>query len=98
MIENHKKITMKIQMNSKKWTTVFIAVLFIFPAILSAQETTPVTVKTVTRAETDFAIKQMYDLAGGFGKLFHLRTPTPIDMQKIIRMNRVHSILLLCSI
>jgi hypothetical protein len=79
---------MKIQINSKKWTTVFIAVLFIFPTILSAQETTPVTVKTVARAETDFAIKQMYDLAGGFGKLFHLRTPTPIDMQKIIRMNR----------
>ena len=79
---------MKNLLNLKKWTTVFIAVLFIFPAILSAQESTPVTVKTVARAETDFAIKQMYDLAGGFGKLFHLRTPTPIDMQKIIRMNR----------
>jgi len=79
---------MKNLFNYKKWTKSLIAILFIFPAILSSQETTPVTVKTVARAETDIAIQKMYDLADGFGKMFHLRTPTPIDMQKVIRMNR----------
>jgi len=77
-----------ILINSKKWTALLAASLFIFPAILSAQETTPVTVKTVARAETDIAIQKMYDMVGGFGELFHLRTPTPIDKQPVIRMNR----------
>ena len=79
---------MKIQINTNKWHVFLMALLVIFPVILHAQETTPVTVKTLARAETDIAIQQMYDLAGGFGKLFHLREPTPIDMQKVIRMNR----------
>ena len=25
---------------------------------------------------------------GGFGKFFNIRTPTPVDKQKVIRMNR----------
>ena len=79
---------MKIRINTNKWTVFLMALIVILPAILSAQETTPVTVKTLARAETDIAIQQMYDLSGGFGKLFHLREPTPIDMQKVIRMNR----------
>ena len=79
---------MKIQINSKMWTIFLMVLLVISPVIIHAQETTPVTVKTLARAETDIAIQQMYDLSGGFGKLFHLREPTPIDMQKVIRMNR----------
>ena len=79
---------MKIQTNSKKWIALLATILFIFPTILSAQETTPVTVKTVARAETDIAIQRMYDMAGGYGEFYHLRIPTPIDKQPVIRMNR----------
>jgi len=47
----------------------------------------PVTADNFTRAETDLyfgnAVKD-----GGFGKFFHIREPTPIDKQTVIRMNR----------
>jgi len=79
---------MKLLNHSRKWIALLAVILFIYPTILSAQETTPVTVKTVAHAETDIAIQKMYDMAGGFGELFHLRTPTPIDKQAVIRMNR----------
>lgn len=69
--------------------TILVFVLAIFlPSLISAQETQAVTVKTVARAESDLAIKKMYALTGGFGKFYHLRTPTPIDKQTVIRMNR----------
>ena len=46
-----------------------------------------VTVANFVRAESDVAIKNMYD-AVGLGAWFHLRIPTPLDQQKVIRMNR----------
>ena len=46
-----------------------------------------VNVSNFVRAETDTAIKKIVD-AVGFGNWFHLRAPTPIDQQKVIRMNR----------
>ena len=51
----------------------------------SAQET--VTVDNFVRAETDMTLKRYVD-QGAFGKLLHLREPTPIDKQDVIRMNR----------
>ena len=50
-----------------------------------AQE--PVTVDNFVRAETDMTLKRYVD-QGAFGKLLHLRQPTPIDKQDVIRMNR----------
>ena len=50
-----------------------------------AQET--VTVDNFVRAETDMTLKRYAD-QGAFGKLLHLRQPTPIDKQDVIRMNR----------
>jgi len=47
----------------------------------------PVTWNTFVRAESDKYFKSYVDL-GGFGKFFHIRQPTPIDEQAIIRMNR----------
>ena len=47
-----------------------------------------VNISNFTRAESDVAIKKMYHTAGGFGRWFHLRAPTPIDNQPVIRMNR----------
>jgi hypothetical protein len=49
------------------------------------QET--VTVDNFVRAETDMTLKRYVD-QGAFGKLLHLRQPTPIDKQDVIRMNR----------
>lgn len=46
-----------------------------------------VTVDNFVRAETDMTFKR-YEAAGGFGKFFHLREPTPLDKQDVIRMNR----------
>jgi len=47
----------------------------------------PVTWKNFTRAESDKYFKSYVDL-GGFGKFYHMRGVTPIDQQKVIRMNR----------
>jgi hypothetical protein len=50
-------------------------------------ETKPVTWDNWVRAESDKMFKSYADL-GGFGKFFNIRKPTPIDAQKVIRMNR----------
>lgn len=47
-----------------------------------------VNVANFTRAESDVAFRKMYDAVGGFGRWFHFRTPTPIENQPVIRMNR----------
>lgn len=46
-----------------------------------------VTVDSFVRAETDMTF-QRYTTQGAFGNFFHLRQPTPIDAQDVIRMNR----------
>ena len=46
-----------------------------------------VTVDNFVRAETDMTMKR-YEAAGGFGKMFHIRQPTPLDKQDVIRMNQ----------
>lgn len=38
-------------------------------------------------AESDVAIKKTVDIVG-LGTWFHIRLPTPIDQQEVIRMNR----------
>lgn len=47
----------------------------------------PVTVDNYVRAESDLTMRR-YVQQGGIGKLVHLRQPTPIDRQDVIRMNR----------
>ncbi len=46
-----------------------------------------VTVDTFVRAETDTTFKR-FATTGGFGQFTHVRQPTPIDKQSVIRMNR----------
>ncbi|MFN2244575.1 MAG: DUF1254 domain-containing protein, partial [Anaerolineae bacterium] len=46
-----------------------------------------VNVANFARAESDVAIKKVYDMVG-LGTWLHFRAPTPIDQQKVIRMNR----------
>jgi hypothetical protein len=46
-----------------------------------------VNVANFARAESDVAIKKLYDMVG-LSNWIHLRAPTPIDQQNVIRMNR----------
>ncbi|MDG2990827.1 DUF1214 domain-containing protein [Candidatus Synechococcus calcipolaris G9] len=66
----------------------FLAILGMIlpnPVLSSASE--KVTVDTYVRAETDTTLSA-YVKQGAFGKFLHIRQPTPIDQQKVIRMNR----------
>jgi hypothetical protein len=53
----------------------------------ASQATVPVTVKTFARAESDMNLGRTVK-QGGFGKFRHFRTPTLIDQQDVVRMNR----------
>lgn len=63
----------------------------VFAALLStsafAQQVVPVTVDNFNRAETDMYMAKSVK-EGGLGKFVHNRTPTEIDKQTVIRMNR----------
>ncbi len=48
---------------------------------------TRVTPETFIRAETDRMFYGTARQAGGVNRLYHFRTPTPLDKQTVIRMN-----------
>ena len=50
--------------------------------------TVPVTVENFVRAESDRMLASFQANAGGMNRFHHNRTPTPIDHQPVIRMNR----------
>lgn len=54
---------------------------------MTGQESVPVTVLNFVRAETDMTMDRYVKL-GAFGRFLHIRQPTPLDAQDIIRMNR----------
>ena len=62
-------------------------ILFAASGPAFAQNPTPVTIDNFARAESDLYMGRTVK-DGGFGKLIHSRTPTEIDKQKVIRMNR----------
>ena len=71
-----------------------LSLLAIAPGAVSAQtvpvdsaQTVPVNVDNFKRAETDFYMARTA-ADGGFGQFAHNRTPTPIDKQPVVRMNR----------
>ena len=47
-----------------------------------------VTPQTYIRAESDRQFGKIVKLAGGVNRLFHFRSPTPLDKQNVVRMNR----------
>jgi len=55
-------------------------------ASAEAQAKEPVSYKSFVRAETDRTMRA-YVEQGGFGKFLHIRQPTPLDKQDVIRMN-----------
>lgn len=58
------------------------------PLAANAAEPVIVNVDNFDRAQTDFELVGIIKLADGINKLHHNRTPTPIDKQNVIRMNR----------
>ena len=51
-------------------------------------KTTQVTPETYIRAESDRQFGVMAKMAGGVNRFYHLRRPTPLDKQNVVRMNR----------
>jgi Protein of unknown function (DUF1254) len=60
----------------------------IFATLVQAQDSVPVTIDNFAHAESDLYFGKAVKEAGGIGKFFHNRTPTEIDKQLVIRMNR----------
>jgi hypothetical protein len=71
-------------------SSVVVASVLTVAGALSAvaADTVPVTVDNFVRAESDLYFGGAIKDAGGIGKFFHNRKPTPIDNQTVIRMNR----------
>jgi hypothetical protein len=47
-----------------------------------------VTPDTYIRAETDRQFAEILKMAGGINRFYHFRSPTPLDKQNVVRMNR----------
>ena len=75
---------LSMNLNKKAVTTLLLLSLLLPLTALRAQAAPPITVETFVRAESDTAIRGLYNRAGGLGKFGHLRTPTPLDNQPII--------------
>lgn len=73
-------------MRIREWVFCMLTT-WVLTSATSAWATEKVTVDNFVRAETDMTFKR-YESAGGFGKMFHIRQPTPLDKQDVIRMNQ----------
>lgn len=64
----------------------------VFPVAVTARDQTNEPVKvtpgTYIRAETDRQFGNIEKMAGGVNRFFHFRSPTPLDKQNVVRMNR----------
>ncbi len=80
-MKKEKSVLLKLLLNS-----LSLGIL-LSPWTMAATDSKTVNIDSFVRAESDTAIQKVYDLAG-LGKFFHIRTPVPLDQQKVIRMNR----------
>lgn len=71
----------------KRYLITLAATGIILLGSLSGFAAEIVTVDNFVRAETDMTLGR-YVKQGAFGKFLHIRNPTPIDKQDVIRMNR----------
>ena len=71
----------------KRSLSILAAVGVIFLGSVHCFASEKVTVDNYVRAETDMTFKN-YVKKGAFGSFLHIRKPTPIEEQKVIRMNR----------
>lgn len=83
---------MKNQIAAMIATALFVACLTPLPiaATSTAEQggAVIVNVDNFVRAETASQFDRMVDMAGGINQFLHLREPTPLDKQSVIRMNR----------
>jgi hypothetical protein len=82
-----------LEKNNVKYQSLYVALIFSLalathPVSASAETAIAVNVDNFDRAQTDFEFAGIVKLAGGINKLHSNRTPTPIDKQNVIRMNR----------
>ena len=70
-----------------RFLPILTAIGVAFSSVITGFAAETVTVDNFVRAETDMTMQRYVD-QGAFGKFLHLRTPTPIDKQNVIRMNR----------
>ena len=76
----------KVERRAEKY---FFAVVLVVLTISSvAAQVVKVTPETYIRAESDRQFNGIVKMAGGVNRLFHFRSPTPLDKQNIVRMNR----------
>lgn len=68
--------------------TLAMASALTMAAIGACAEPTPVTIDNFVRAATDIEFRKYLAQSGSVNTLFHVREPTPLDMQPTIRMNR----------
>ena len=68
--------------------TALTVVVAFAPLPAAAATATVINVDNFNRAQTDFEFAGIVKLAGGINKIHSNRTPTPIDKQNVIRMNR----------
>jgi len=70
--------------------TLSCAIVILAAVMAPAQAAQPVKVtpQTYIRAETDRQFGEGVKMAGGVNRLFHFRSPTPLDKQNVVRMNR----------
>ena len=71
----------------KRYLIILTATGIILLGSISGFASEIVTVDNFVRAETDMTLDR-YVKQGAFGKFLHIRNPTPIDKQDVIRMNR----------
>jgi len=62
--------------------------MLIIGSAANATDKVVVNVDNFARVETDMQIGRMLKASGNVNKWSHLRTPTPLDKQSVIRMNR----------
>jgi hypothetical protein len=71
----------------KRYLLILVAIGMILLSSISSYASEIVTVDNFVRAETDMTLAR-YVKQGALGKFLHIRNPTPIDKQDVIRMNR----------
>jgi hypothetical protein len=69
-------------------TVSFAAAPLLARAQSEATAAVTVTPQTYIRAETDRYFAITAHMAGGVNRFFHFRSPTPLDKQSVVRMNR----------
>jgi hypothetical protein len=68
--------------------TAALASLVLLTVNARAQDAVVVTPETYIRAETDRSFHNIQSLSGEINRFQHFRTPTPLDEQTVVRMNR----------